>query len=112
MVVLLLLLSLIVLACGCSLCKKSPSTWHAHKLCMPHQWLWWRHLLGTTTIVIDVVVVVDVMSLVNVAVVVGCCRIVVVVVVVVNIEETCDVTCHMKLMINKHRHMDASHHVM
>ena len=82
MVVLLLLLSLVVLACGCSLHEKSPSTWHAPFMCVPCQQLWWSRLLGTTTIV----VMVDVMSLVDVVVVISCCRVVVVVVVVVNIE--------------------------
>ena len=82
--VVLLLSSLVVLACGRSLRGKSPSTWHAHKLCVPRQRLWWRRLLGTTTtvmvvIVVDVVVMVDVVFLVGVAVVVGCCRVVVVV---------------------------------
>ena len=28
------------------------------------------------------------------------------------LKETCDVTCHMKLMINKQGHVDASHHVI
>ena len=58
-------------------------------------------------------VVVDVVVWVMV-VVVGCCRIVVVVVVVVGgvLKETGDVTCHRKLLINKHGHVDASDHVM
>ena len=49
-----------------------------------------------------------------VVVVVGCCRVVVVVVVVVGgvLKETGDVTCHRKLLINKHGHVDASDHVM
>ena len=89
--VVLLLSSLVVLACGCSLREKSPSTWHGRFMCMPRQWLWWRCLLGTTTVLVNVVVVVvvDVVHLVDVVVVVvvSCCMvIVIIVVVVVNIE--------------------------
>ena len=81
--VVLLVLSLVVLACGRSLRKKSPLMWHAHKLCVPRQRLWWRRLLSTTTtvmvvIAVDVVVVVDIVILVGVAVVIGCGRVVVV----------------------------------
>ena len=67
--VVLLLSSLVVFACGHSLREKSLSMWHGQFMCMPHQRLWLRHLLGTTTVVVDVVVVVvvDVMSLVDVA---------------------------------------------
>ena len=69
--------------------------------------------MGTTTIV--VVVVVDVVVWV-VVVVVGCCRVIVVVIVVIVVggvlKETGDVTCHRKLLINKHGHVDASDHVM
>ena len=70
-------------------------------------------LLGTTTVV--VVVVVDVMVLV-VVIVVGCCRVVIVVVVIVGgvLKETggVTITCHRKLLTNKHGHVDASDHVM
>ena len=111
--VLLLLSSLVVLACGRSLREKSPSTGHAHTVRATSAVVV-APFVGTTTVVVDVLVVV--VSLVDVVVlVVGCCRIVVVVVVVVvvvNVEERCDVTRHMKLMINKHGHMGASHHVM
>ena len=62
-----LLSSLVVLACGRSLREKSPWTWHARKPCVPRQRLWWGRLLGTTTIV--VVVVVDVVVVVVVDVV-------------------------------------------